>query len=103
MPDQFRVDLDSRAVDKLAGDTQAKALMDRVGRQVADRAADLAPKRSGRGAAAISHDVDSDTDGAFTNVGYEPQGWYMAFQELGTASHAPQPHLRPAIGEDLNL
>jgi HK97 gp10 family phage protein len=102
MPD-YRLEFDQEALAELLQGEIGEQVADLAGAQVAEKARALAPKRTGKGAASIHHEVDRDGDGPFANVGYDPDGFYMAFQELGTQFQPPQPHLRPAISEDLNL
>jgi HK97 gp10 family phage protein len=42
-----------------------------------------------------------DTQEAAVAVGPSKAGWYLSFQELGTAHHAPQPFARPAFDENV--
>ena len=102
MPAGFRVQVDASAVARLAEDPDMAAFLDDVGAAKADRARELAPKRTGRGAASIDHEVGVDDDGAYARVGYRPEGYYMAFVELGTSDTTPDLHLRPALDEDLD-
>lgn len=99
----YRLEFDDSELSDLLDGEIGEEIADQAGAIVADRARELAPKRSGTGAASIHHEVDRDADGPFANVGYSEEGWYMAFQELGTQYAPAQPHLRPAISEDLNL
>ena len=101
MPAGWRVQVDPAAVDRLAAGPDVAAFLDDVGAVKADQARELAPKRTGRGAASIDHEVGVDEDGAYARVGYRPEGWYMAFNELGTSDTPVQPHLRPALDEPL--
>lgn len=98
------VELDSDAIADFLAGPEVMHLMAEVGEVVTERARALAPKKTGRGAAAINHEEGRDDEGPFTNIGYDdPQAFYMEFQELGTSHAAARPHLRPAINEDVNL
>jgi HK97 gp10 family phage protein len=94
---------DRGALDAFLDGEIGEEICDLAGQQVADKARELAPKRTGRGAASIHHEVERDGDGPVANVGYSPEGFYMAFQELGTQYQEAQPHLRPAISEEVEL
>lgn len=103
MAASHRLQLDSAAIADLSRGPMVEDLADEVGAQVADRARELAPKRTGKGASNIAHQVGEDVDGVFVDVGYKPDGFYMAFQELGTEHNPPRPHLRPAIDAPVDL
>jgi HK97 gp10 family phage protein len=61
-------------------------------------AADLAPRRTGESAKHIGTErAKQGPTRAEVNIGYEPEGYRLIFQELGTAHHPAQPHLVPAL------
>jgi HK97 gp10 family phage protein len=66
--------------------------LERVGEQVAQRAASAAPKDTGAGAASIH----AERVGAEVRVGWTPEAFYMLFSEIGTSVMAARPFLRPA-------
>jgi len=101
--DGFRFEPDDGALEDLFTGPEALDFLDVVGEAKAELAKAYAPKRTGFGASHIDHEVDTDSDGAYVRVGYQGPGFYLAFQELGTERFPPQPHLRPALDEDLNL
>lgn len=74
----------------------AEALQ-RVGDQVAERAAQAAPKRTGEGAASIHAESVIDATGLHVRVGWDSDHWYMLFSEVGTSRAAARPFLRPAL------
>lgn len=98
----YRLDLDKRAIARLAVGDEVVDFLDGVGQAKADRAEQLAPKKTGRGARAVEHETGQDDDGVYTRIGYAAGGFYMSFVELGTEDTPPEPHLRPALDEPLD-
>jgi HK97 gp10 family phage protein len=66
--------------------------LERVGEQVAERAASAAPKDTGAGAASIH----AERVGGEVRVGWDNDHWYMLFPEVGTSKMSARPFLRPA-------
>lgn len=91
------VRLDQAAIRALAGNSGVKDGLDRVGSQVADRARAAAPRRTGAGAESISHEVGTDSTGAFVHVSWDRDHFYMLFHEIGTSKTPARPFLRPAL------
>ena len=64
-----------------------------------------APREPGKPDAAdsilIRRARTTDAQEAVVAVGPSKAGWYLSFQELGTAHHAPQPSGRPAFDENV--
>lgn len=92
-----RVDLNLAAIAGLGKVVEPDML--RVGEQVAERAQELAPKRTGAGAASIHAEV---VDGE-VRVSWDPEHFYMLFQEVGTSEMSPRPFLRPALDEQYDV
>ncbi len=97
MADGYRLDLDRFAIARLADGNDAEDLVQDVGDDVADLAAQLALKRTGEGAASIQAVVDHDAEGAYADISWDEQHFYMGFAELGTEHVPAQPFLRPAL------
>lgn len=97
------VRLDQVAIRGLSDDAVVKHALARVGQQVADKAAQGAPKASGAGAASITYEVDEDDRGAFVKVSWDRDHFYLAFHELGTSRMPARPFLRPALDAHYTL
>lgn len=67
--------------------------LERVGEQVAERAASAAPKRTGSGAASIH----AERVGGEVRVGWDRDHFYLLFSEVGTSRMSARPFLRPAL------
>lgn len=74
-----RLKLDSRAIKKLGSGRDAARLTQKAGDAVASLARDLAPKRTGAGAASIQARVATDSDGAYAEVSWDAAHSYMRF------------------------
>jgi len=92
-----RVNVDEKALRRLIESQGIEAALTRVGDQVAERAAQAAPKDSGEGARSIRAEVAHDEDGPHVNVSWDKAHFYMAFHELGTSRMSARPFLRPAL------
>lgn len=57
---------------------------------------DEAPHAADSGVVVVS---DQTADGCIVKVGPSKKGFYLTFQEFGTAHHSAQPSLRPAFDE----
>lgn len=67
--------------------------LERVGEQVAKRAASSAPKDTGEGAASIHAErVEGEV-----RVGWDEDHFYMIYPEVGTSAQSARPFLRPAL------
>ena len=71
--------------------------LERVGEQVAKRAALTAPKATGAGAASIHAETAEDSRGKHVRVGWDRDHFYMLFAEVGTSRMSARPFLRPAL------
>lgn len=101
MAGEFRFELDAAALQDYLDGPDVEDYLDDVGDLKASSAAQLAPKDTGRGAASISHETGVDDEGAYTRIGYTADGFYMPWVELGNGSSTAQPHLRPALDQDV--
>lgn len=103
----MRYDLDGAALRALAAGDEVHDVMERAGELVADNARNVAP--SGPGAR-------SSREGIVTEMVMGPNGWeshvghvvgiygfHLARVELGTRFMRPQPHLRPAATQPIDL
>lgn len=93
----FRLELDEDAIADLGFDDDAEELSQEAGDQVAELAAEYAPKVSGDGAASIHAEVDRDDESVYADVSWDPDHFYMGFHELGTEHESAKPFLRPAL------
>ena len=93
------IDLDMDAVYDLADDPEAEEMCFDVGEQVAEVAAEFAPKASGAGAASIHAEVGRDGAGVFADVSWDRDHFYMYFAEVGTEHQSATPFLRPALDQ----
>lgn len=98
---QIRLNLG--AIEKWAGSTDAKRILDKLGEEIADDATATAPRDTGAGAASIRHEVDADADGAYVRVSWDRDHFYMFFHEVGTSRLPARPFLRPAAKKRRNL
>lgn len=77
------------------------ALLD-AGERIAKRAAVLAPKRTGQGAASIHAELALEAwVGVHARVSWTRNHFYLRFHELGTSHQPAKPFLRPAAGVPL--
>jgi len=101
MPDGFRLDLDEDAIADLADGDDAEELALDAGDLVAERAQQLARAqglvRTGEGVESIQAVPGRDDDGAYSDVGWDRDHFYMGFAELGTEHQPATPFLRPAL------
>lgn len=88
------VHLNGAALKGLAYTPAVTAALKRVGDQVAERAAQAAPKNTGGGAGSIHAEVAEDGS---VRVGWDRERYYMLFHEVGTSKMAARPFLRPAL------
>jgi HK97 gp10 family phage protein len=82
----------------------AKEHLVRIGREggqiVAERAAQLAPRDTGRGAKSIRARVRSRRPHeVHMRIGFTKRYFYLRFFEYGTSKLSPRPFLRPAIDQ----
>lgn len=89
------------ALDQVSGGLRGAILADAVlaGANVIVRdARERTPRDTGKLARSITAEVEEKGDThVTTHIGWHPEAFYGKYQELGTAHHAPQPHLRPAF------
>jgi HK97 gp10 family phage protein len=97
VPTGYDLRLDASAIEDLGFTDEAEELAQEAGDEVAERAAELAPKRTGAGAASIHAEAGRDEDGVYADVSWTPERFYMYFQEIGTERVTAQPFLRPAL------
>lgn len=92
-----RSEVNGAALDKqLQYNPKVTDALDKLGAAIAEDARIAAPKRTGKGAASITHEVGYDPGGAFVRVSWDKRHWYMKFRELGTSHENAVPFLRPA-------
>jgi HK97 gp10 family phage protein len=94
------VRLDDAAIRALSASPEVKDALDSIGDQVRERATASAPRRTGEGAASIDYESGVDAYGAFVNVGWDNDHFYMLFVEVGTSRMPARPFLRPALEGD---
>jgi HK97 gp10 family phage protein len=88
---------DPSALGDLLESAETAALMQDAGNAVAATAADLAPKRTGAGAASIHAEVEQDAESFYADVSWDKDHFYMFFAEVGTEHESARPFLRPAL------
>lgn len=98
-----RVTLNLVELKLLLGGPAVMGDLQRVGEQVAERAASAAPKATGAGAASIHAEVVDGPDGRHVGVGWDDAHFYMLFPEVGTSKMGPRPFLRPAVDGTYNV
>lgn len=65
---------------------------------IVEEARILAPRRTGQLAANIAAQPNARGGGrAEVGVGWQPEGFYGRYQEIGTSRHGAKPHIRPAF------
>lgn len=84
------------SIEALANGSDAHALLQLLGDEIAADATEMAPKRTGAGAASIRAEVVEDAGRLTVRVSWDRDHFYMAFQELGTSQQSARPFLRPA-------
>jgi HK97 gp10 family phage protein len=94
------VRLDDAAIRALGASADVQNALESVAGQVANRARTAAPKATGEGAASISHEVATDSDGTHVRVSWDIDHFYMLFVEVGTSRMPARPFLRPALEGD---
>ena len=93
--------IDERAFEALVTGPEVRGYLLDVGDQVAEAAAQRAPKRTGAGAASIHAEL-ADVDGQpECRVSWDEDHFYLAFHELGTEDQPARPFLRTALAEVL--
>jgi HK97 gp10 family phage protein len=97
-------EVDGRALERdLAYNPDVTTALDKVGGAIADDAELLAPKRSGKGARSIHHEVGFDEKGAYVRISWSKEAFYMQFSEFGTSRQEANPFLRPAAATPRNI
>jgi HK97 gp10 family phage protein len=92
-----RVVLDQQAIEQLARDPEAQALLQDIGDAIATRGASLAARRTGAGARSFHAEIVEPGDEV--QVGWDQLHYYMYFHEFGAAHTPRQPALRPALDQ----
>jgi HK97 gp10 family phage protein len=98
-----QIRLDSAAIARWAGSSDAKRILENLGEQIAQDAKAAAPRDTGAGAESIQHEVGEDADGAYVRVSWDRDHFYMFFHEVGTSRKSARPFLRPAATKRRNL
>lgn len=89
---------DESALDDLLEGPEMEEFLLAIGEEIARRAADLAPKLTGAGAASIHAEVETDETGHLhIAISWGDMYFYMSFAETGTEHESPRPFLRPAL------
>lgn len=91
--------LDQAALKALMGSESVLRGLEHVGEQVAERAAQSAPKDSGEGAASIRAERVGDE----VRVSWDRDHFYLLFAEVGTSRQPARPFLRPALDAQYGL
>jgi HK97 gp10 family phage protein len=89
-----RVVPNRREIRRLVRNPKVQDRLESDAGNIADLAADLAPKDTGAGAASIREEGPQD-DGSY-RVSWDDEHYYMRYQELGTEKMPAHPFLRPA-------
>lgn len=90
-----------RAIDEKMATTALEQAAEVGAKVIEDSASQRAPRRTGRLAGSIIHEVASKTkDGVDVIIGPGRDAFYGLYQELGTSKMAPNPFLRPALDEE---
>jgi HK97 gp10 family phage protein len=103
----MRYDLNAAQLRALQTSPEVREIMERAGGMVADNARRLAP--SGPGARSSREGIVTETvlgsEGWESHVGHVvgAYGFHLARVELGTRFMRPQPHLRPAATQPIDL
>jgi HK97 gp10 family phage protein len=97
-------EVDGRALERqLAYNPDVTSALDKVGKAIADDARALAPKRTGKGAKSIHHEIGFDENGAYVRISWDERQFYMQFSEFGTSRQEANPFLRPAAATPRNI
>lgn len=99
MAGDFRLNLDAAAIEDLGYDDDVEELLDDITEQVVSLAQEKAPKDTGDGADSIHGEAGTDADGAYVDISWDDEHFYMAFHELGTEHQPATPFLRPALDQ----
>lgn len=103
----MRHDLDGAQLRALGSSPEVREIMERAGELVADNARTLAP--SGPTARSSREGVVTETvmgpEGWESHIGHVvgEYGFHLARVEFGTRYMRPQPHLRPAATQPIDL
>jgi HK97 gp10 family phage protein len=98
-----RLELDRSAIRDLGDQPGVQELAVDAGEQMADYMRLLAPKNTGEGARSIQAFPGHDSGGAFADVSWDQDHYYMIFAEFGTQSRPEEPFARPAMDRYLRL
>lgn len=89
---KFRTGVTSLTKDM---DRRADLLVAAVGREVAERIAQAAPRASGAMADSVKSEPGRDLRGPYAEISVGP--WYSSFQEFGTSTSPAHPFFRPGL------
>lgn len=98
VPPDVRLDeREARRVSDLGNEPAVLERLVATGREIAEVARGLAPKRTGAGAASIEAQLKRHKRyGHYVEVSWDKDHFYMGFHELGTEKFPARPFLRPA-------
>jgi HK97 gp10 family phage protein len=96
MTRDVRVVVHKRGVEQLKHHPKVQDKQEATSHAIARRAAVLAPKDTGEGAASIH--AEQQSDGTW-RVAWDVEHYYMFFPEFGTEHQFAQPFMRPAADE----
>lgn len=94
--------LNDAALRALMRTEETRDTLQSIADQVADRARQAAPKRTGEGAASIAGEVVDGVYGYEARVSWDSDHFYLLFAEVGTSSLPARPFLRPALDGSYN-
>ncbi|MET8908386.1 HK97-gp10 family putative phage morphogenesis protein [Micromonospora sp. NPDC004551] len=92
-----RVDVHERAVREVASSEDLRDLLMETGEPIEQRAAGLAPKRTGAGAASIRREPVLDGFAWTVRISWDREHYYMYFHDRGTERLPARPFLEPAL------
>jgi HK97 gp10 family phage protein len=87
------------AVARLANTEAVQRRVSERAEEIVKRAQELAPKRTGAGAASIHAEHTTEHGKEVERVSWDTDHDYMQFAEFGTVNETPRPFLRPAAGQ----
>jgi hypothetical protein len=79
------IKLDEAAIRALGHSEQVRVQLEHLGSEIAQAAAEYAPKRTGAGAASITSQVGLHGPVLEDDIGWDSLHYYMRFQNEGTA------------------
>lgn len=90
------VDFNRKAVEQVMRDPKLARELLADGWKIAEVAAQLAPKDTGRGARSIRAELVKGRGDPEVRVSWDVSAFWMGFQELGTEERSARPFLRTA-------